>query len=66
MLRFLWAATRGFRLQPWKSPYLRWRIETYTGKPAETIDAAAFWRFLWVEQKSLWAYLLWIKRFQTR
>ena len=28
---FLWRATRGHRLQPWRSPYLRWRVETYTG-----------------------------------
>src|SRR3954463_8472559 len=30
-LRFLWNATRGHRLAPWRSPYLLWRIETYTG-----------------------------------
>ncbi len=34
MLRFLWRATRGYRLRPWRSPYLRWRIETYWGTPA--------------------------------
>src|SRR6266446_6098144 len=28
-LRFLWNATRGNRLRPWRSPYLRWRLETY-------------------------------------
>ena len=28
-LRFIWNATRGNRLTPWKSEYLKWRIETY-------------------------------------
>ena len=30
-LRFLWNATKGHRLAPWRSPYLLWRIETYCG-----------------------------------
>ena len=38
MIRFLWIASRGYRLRPWDSPYLRWRIETYAGIPAESID----------------------------
>ena len=36
-IRFYWRAARGHRLWPWRSPYLRWRIETYTGKPAEQV-----------------------------
>ena len=31
MLRFLWYAPRGHRIAPWRSPFLLWRIETYTG-----------------------------------
>jgi hypothetical protein len=38
-LRFLWNATRGHRLAPWRSEYLRWRVETYSGKRAETLTA---------------------------
>jgi hypothetical protein len=62
MLRFLELATRGYRLRPWASPYLRWRVETYAGIPAESIDARIFWRFLWAERRSLWAYLKWVGR----
>ena len=47
MLRFLWRASRGYRLRPWRSPYLLWRLETYTGVPAEEITFRAFWRLLW-------------------
>ncbi len=62
MLRFVWIALRGYRLRPWQSPYLRWRIETYSGIPAESITAKSFFRFLWLERTSLWQYLLWVRR----
>jgi hypothetical protein len=62
MLRFLWIASRGYRLRPWQSPYLRWRIETYSGIPAESITASSFWRFVWLERRSLWQYLRWVKQ----
>jgi hypothetical protein len=35
MIRMLWRLSRGYRLCPWRSPYLRWRIETYWGLHAE-------------------------------
>ncbi len=57
--RLLWQATRGYRLCPWRSPYLRWRIETFSGQDADTIDAAAFWGFLWRERGRLAVYLRW-------
>lgn len=62
MLRFLWVATRGYRLQPWNSPYLRWRIETYSGIPADSITRESFFRFMWSERRSLWQYLKWVRR----
>jgi hypothetical protein len=62
MLRFLWIASRGYRLRPWDSPYLRWRIETYSGIPADSLDRKSFFRFLWAERASFWAYLSWTAR----
>ena len=58
-LRFLWRATQGSRLRPWRSPYLRWRIETYSGIPAESIRARDFWRFTWRERRELARFLRW-------
>ena len=58
-LRFLWIASRGYRLRPWRSPYLRWRIETFLGTPADQIDFGTFWKFFWKERKSLWRFLRW-------
>jgi hypothetical protein len=62
LLRFLWISTAGYRLQPWKSPYLRWRIETYSGKSAEQIRFAEFWQFVWRERRNLVRYLHWVER----
>ncbi len=61
----IWQATRGHRMRPWRSPYLRWRVETYSGVPAEQVDAAAFWRFAWGERAALLRYLRWAGRMRA-
>jgi hypothetical protein len=61
-LRFLWNATRGHRLTPWRSEYLRWRVETYSGQRAETLTAKDFLVFAWTSRWELLGYLVWIGR----
>ena len=63
-LRFIWNATRGHRLAPWRSEFLRWRVETYSGKPAETLKAKDIFSFLWNERWELLSFLLWTGRVQ--
>jgi hypothetical protein len=58
-IRFLWNATRGDRLRPWRSAYLRWRLETYTGKRAETVGLRDFWDLIWREKKQFFRFLRW-------
>jgi hypothetical protein len=58
--RFLWTATRGHRLRPWRSPLLRWRLETFTGKHAEDVRARDFWRFLVSERGQLLRFSRWL------
>lgn len=62
MLRFLWRASRGYRLRPWRSPYLRWRMETYWGTPAEEIGFSDFWEFVWRHRAELARFLGWAGR----
>jgi hypothetical protein len=62
MLSFLWRATRGYRLSPWRSPYLRWRMETYWGTPASEIQFSDFWRFAWQHRSELARFLRWAER----
>lgn len=59
-VRFLWTATRGHRLRPWRSEYLKWRLETFTGKHAEVVKAADFRHFLWAERRQLLRFLRWL------
>lgn len=59
MLAFLWQATRGYRLRPWRSPYLRWRIETYWGLHADEISPRQFRLFSWEHRGELWRFLKW-------
>ena len=68
-LWFLWTASRGFRLRPWRSPYLRWRVETYSGLHAEEITFGSFWGFLWKERRGIRRFLEWgaeMKRLEKR
>ncbi len=50
---------KGYRLRPWESPYLKWRVETWSGLHAEAITPGAFARFAWVHRRDLWRYLHW-------
>ncbi|MBZ5510653.1 MAG: hypothetical protein LAN70_05715 [Acidobacteriia bacterium] len=59
LLRFLWNATRGHHLAPWRSPYLRWRIETYTGVKMTDIGFLEFFEFMWKERAELFRFLQW-------
>ncbi len=59
ILCLLWNATRGHRLAPWRSPYLRWRIETYCGVKMSQVGFLEFWGFMWRERSELLRYLKW-------
>lgn len=58
-VEFLWNATRGARLMPWRSAYLRWRMETYSGKWAEKLTVGEMLAFLWAERWELLRFLFW-------
>ena len=58
-LRYIWNATRGHRLAPWRSEYLRWRVETYSGQRAETLTAKSMFRSLWSMRVELLRFLVW-------
>jgi hypothetical protein len=58
-VRFAWLATAGYRLRPWRSPYLRWRVETYTGKPAATLKLKDFLELIVSERRQMLRFLAW-------
>jgi hypothetical protein len=59
MIRLAWRLAKGYRLRPWRSPYLRWRIETWSGIEAAKITPAVFLRFTWKNRAELIRYLRW-------
>jgi hypothetical protein len=63
-IRFIWNATRGNRLTPWRSEYLRWRIETFSGMRAETLTARKILGFMWTSKWELLSFLLWTGRLE--
>lgn len=58
-LCFLWNATRGARFAPWRSPYIRWRIETYSGMWADGLTCRSITAFAWSYRRELLSYLRW-------
>jgi len=63
-IRFLWNATRGHRLMPWRSEYLKWRIETYSGKKADSLRAKDVFGFVWASRWELVDFLAWTGRLE--
>ena len=66
MLWLLWRLTAGYRLRPWRSPYLRWRMETYWGMHAAEITFVRFWAFAWKRRRELTQYLRWAEQMRMR
>jgi hypothetical protein len=64
-LRFIWNATSGHRLRPWRSEYLKWRIETYSGLKAEELTARQIFGFVWREKGNLFGFLRWTGRMES-
>jgi hypothetical protein len=60
-VRYYWITTKGYRLRPWQSPYIRWRLETYFGKQAAELDARGFMRLMWSERARMARFLRWVR-----
>ena len=58
-------------LTPWRSPLLRWRMETYgvvdergALLTAQAIDAGTFLRFVFRNRRALWQFLRWASQLE--
>lgn len=60
-LRYYWAVAKGYRIRPWKSPYLRWRMETFFGPAAADLDARKFLHLMWAERARMRRFLKWVE-----
>lgn len=57
--RVAWRLTKGYRLRPWDSPCLKWRIETWSGVEAASITPQMFRAFVWRNRRDLLRYMRW-------
>lgn len=58
-LWYYWNVARGYRFKPWKSPYLRWRFETFLGTEAANLDARKFFRLSWKYRSNMMNFVDW-------
>ena len=65
-LRYYWIIAQGYRLRPWASPYIQWRLETYLGKEAAGLDRTKFLNLMWRERSRMWRFLEWVAEQRQR
>lgn len=65
-LRYYWITAKGYRLRPWKSPYIQWRLETFFGAEAAHLSPADFFRLLWRERARMARFLAWVQEHRPR
>ena len=58
-LLYYWIAAKDYRLCPWASPYIRWRLETFFGGDMHALGPGKFFRLIWRERKRLLRFLAW-------
>lgn len=63
-IKYFWICSKGYRLCPWRSPYIKWRFQTYFAIPAKDITFYVFFKLLWVERKRFWEFLHWVVEMQ--
>jgi hypothetical protein len=59
-LRYYWIIAKGYRLCPWKSPYIQWRMETFFGHEAADLNRAKFFHLTWRERERMRQFLRWV------
>ena len=69
MLRALgtyWALAKGYRVRPWASPYIRWRLETLLGGDMHALGPVRFFGIVWREHRRLTNFLDWAEEHRHR
>ncbi|MBI4466358.1 MAG: hypothetical protein HY656_02870 [Acidobacteria bacterium] len=65
-LRYFWRVSKGYRLRPWQSPYLRWRMETFFGIHADQLTRPEFFRLLWQNRNRIREFLRWSAQMERK
>jgi hypothetical protein len=65
-LRYYRIIAKGYRLRPWASPYIRWRLETFFGREAADLDMRKFMKLMWRERVRMERFLEWVAESRQR
>jgi hypothetical protein len=65
-LRYYWRLAQGHRLRPWRSPLVRWRLETFFGIHADQLSRPQFFALLWQNRRQVIAFLRWAEEMESR
>lgn len=63
-LAYYWNQAKGYRLRPWRSPYIRWRAETYWGGDMSHLTAGKLVRLAWRDRAALRRFFAWAQERQ--
>lgn len=64
IFKYYWITTKGYRFCPWRSPYVKWRIQTAFGVDKDKIDFCVFWKLMFIYRKPLWHFCKWVVTMQ--
>ncbi|HXE76233.1 MAG TPA: hypothetical protein VNN18_11460 [Candidatus Xenobia bacterium] len=64
-LRYYWRLAKGHRLRPWRSPLVRWRLETFFGIHADDLGRQQFFSLLWENRRRVLAFLRWTEEMES-
>lgn len=65
-LCYYWRLAAGHRLRPWRSPLVRWRLETFFGIHAEQLTRQQFFHLLWENRRQIRAFMQWAQEMEQR
>jgi hypothetical protein len=57
--RYYWITAKDYRLRPWASPYIRWRLETFYGGDMHALGPGKFFRLMWRGRSRFKTFLAW-------
>ena len=59
-LQYYWRIAKGYRLCPWRSPYIRWRMETLYGGDMHNLGPGEFFSRMWKDHAAMRDFLRWV------
>jgi len=60
-MQYYWNAAQGYRFQPWKSPYMRWRLRLFLERSSQS-DRGKFFHLAWKYREHNGTFVDWPRK----